>query len=375
MDSLRTTIARIASNLALLRSSEEATRQGAILPVLAALGWQWHNLDEVIPEYSAGKGRVDYCLRDRGESLVFLEVKKAGTELHAHQQQLLRYAFEKGIGLAVLTDGLVWWLYLPTAEGSWEQRRFFSLDIRRVPHERSADVLHGFLARSAVLSGDALARARSEFEGQEKQRRIREALPVAWKQLTEGPDELLSDLLAEAVAGIAGHTPDSELIADFLVRVEPPTIIAGETPPGRRRSRRSSPRRTGVEDSGSQTGRASYTGKTPTAVVLGETAHPVSSWRDVLTTVCEVTAASDRTLVERMLSLRGRKRAYFSRVPDELRKPLPVGGAALFVEGNLSANDIVRLCEAVLSAMPGARLGFSVQVDESAPMRRRPRPQ
>ena len=133
--------------------------------MLAALGWQWHDIDEVVPEYGVGSGRVDYCLRVRGYSAVFLEVKRAETDLQPHQEQLLRYAFEEGVGLAALTDGLVWWLYLPTAEGSWEQRRFFSLDVRRVAYERSAAVLAAFLAREAVLSRDALERARAEFEG------------------------------------------------------------------------------------------------------------------------------------------------------------------------------------------------------------------
>ena len=102
MSDLQSTIGRIASNASLLTGSEEATRQGAILPVLSALGWEWHNIDEVVPEYGAGKGRVDYCLRSRGRSAVFVEVKRAGTELHSHQEQLLRYAFAEGIELAAL---------------------------------------------------------------------------------------------------------------------------------------------------------------------------------------------------------------------------------------------------------------------------------
>ena len=97
MNDLQSTIGRIASNASLLTGSEEATRQGAILPVLSALGWQWHNIDEVVPEFGAGRGRVDYCLRSRGRSAVFVEVKRTGTELHPHQEQLLRYAFEEGI--------------------------------------------------------------------------------------------------------------------------------------------------------------------------------------------------------------------------------------------------------------------------------------
>ena len=376
MSDLQSTIGRIATNASLLTGSEEATRQGAILPVLSALGWQWHNIDEVVPEYGAGKGRVDYCLRSRGRSAVFVEVKRTGTELHPHQEQLLRYAFEEGIELAVLTDGLVWWLYLPTATGSWEQRRFFSLDIRRVSHERSAQVLARFLARSEVVSGEALARARNEFEDQEKERRIREAFPAAWKQLVEGPDDLLAELVSDAVAGIAGHAPDPEQVATFLAGIELADAGAPKTPP---RGLPAKPRRPSrgrsASDAGSNFGLPTYTGRTPKAIQLSGTTHSVSSWRGVLTTVCDAAAAADGRFGERVLLLRGRKRAYFSRVPEELTTPLPVGGTDLFVEGNLSANGIVRLCEAVLSGVTGLGRGFSIQLDESAPLRRRTRRQ
>ena len=47
-------------------------------------------------------------------------MKRTGTALTEHQEQLLGYAFREGVPLAALTDGLIWWLYLPTAAGSWE---------------------------------------------------------------------------------------------------------------------------------------------------------------------------------------------------------------------------------------------------------------
>src|SRR3989338_6239756 len=92
---------------------EEATRQGIILPILARLGWDRDNVREVIPEFSVGTGKVDYCLKAGQKKAVFIEVKRVSETLENHQEQLLEYAFRDGIEIAALTNGLVWWLYLP----------------------------------------------------------------------------------------------------------------------------------------------------------------------------------------------------------------------------------------------------------------------
>ena len=208
MSDLAELVERLASSESLSQSVEEATRQAAVLPALDALGWDWRDLDEVAPEYVVRGGRVDYCLRLHGQPAVLIEVKRTGKDLTEHQEQLLRYAFEEGAPLAALTDGLLWWMYLPTETGSWEQRKFFTVDLRRVPPAQGASSLARFLSRDAVATGRAIEEARSEFASQERDRRVRVALPEAWAQLLRGPDELLAELLADAVAGIAGHRPD-----------------------------------------------------------------------------------------------------------------------------------------------------------------------
>lgn len=109
--------------------SEEATKHSIILPILMALGWNVFEDEEVCPEYSVQNGRVDYSLRSGHFNKVFIEVKKNTENLDNHQEQLLQYSFKEGVKLAILTNGLVWWFYLPLHEGSWEQRKFNSIDI------------------------------------------------------------------------------------------------------------------------------------------------------------------------------------------------------------------------------------------------------
>lgn len=131
--------------------NEEATKQGVVLPLLARLGWNRDDISEVVPEYTVGTGRVDYCLKKRPAPVVFVEVKRLGEPLDVHQQQLLHYAFEQGVTIAALTDGVRWWLYLPTQPGSWEQRRFFTIDLEDQDPEDVAARLEQYLRKSAVF--------------------------------------------------------------------------------------------------------------------------------------------------------------------------------------------------------------------------------
>ena len=55
-----------------LRKSERLTRYALIDPLLRGLGWDTGNPDEVRPEYSAGRGRVDYALMSSGEPVIMM---------------------------------------------------------------------------------------------------------------------------------------------------------------------------------------------------------------------------------------------------------------------------------------------------------------
>ena len=124
-------LSQLARDNNLLNSVEEATKQGAVLPILNQLKWNWFNVHEVVPEFSVGTGRIDYCLRINQRNAVFIEVKRTTEDLERHEKQLLEYSFEHGVDLAILTNGLIWWFYLPLVGGNWHDRKFFTIDIRQ----------------------------------------------------------------------------------------------------------------------------------------------------------------------------------------------------------------------------------------------------
>ena len=209
-------LSQLSKDQNLLHSVEEATKQGAVLPILNKLGWDCFNVQEVIPEFSIGTGRIDYCLRINQTNSVFIEVKRTTEALERHEKQLLDYSFEYGVDIAILTNGLLWWFYLPLAGGEWHQRKFFTIDIRQQNPSAAAKHFEEFLNRASVSDGSAIKIAKSIKKSREKNKSIIKTIPKAWEQLLEEPDELLLELLADKVESICGHRADLEILTDFI---------------------------------------------------------------------------------------------------------------------------------------------------------------
>ncbi len=76
------------------------------------------------------------------------------------------------------------------------------------------------------------------------------------------------------------------------------------------------------------------------------------SFRDILLSFCNELRLAEPTTFDRgALTLRGKKRPYFSLTGDALRSPEALIGGGLFVETNLNANLIVGICRALLEKL------------------------
>jgi len=345
-DPLQELLARLIEDAALLHAHEEATKQSVILPILARLGWDRENVREVVPESRVGNGRVDYCLRVAERSLVFIEAKRTDQDLEKHQEQLLEYAFREGVEIAALTNGVLWWLYLPLLGGSWEQRKFFTIDIVQQGAEAAAEHFRSYLAKAASESGSAVQCAKQLHRSREKERLTSTTLPRAWSMLCEGPDELLVELLAEKVESLCGHRPTPDQVAQFLEGVTAgPSPATPEThqpgPSPRSESRPIPPRPSNLAHGFSFT--------RPTAFTIFGRTRPASTFKEVLVGVCEAVAARHASDFEQvLLQLRGWKRDFFSRDYRGMTSPEKVPGTDIYVETNLGANDTVKRCREVL---------------------------
>jgi len=198
--------------------NEEAVKQGIVLKILNYLDWDVFNTEEIYPEYSIEGGRADYSLRILNENKIFIEAKNSNVDLEnsTYKEQLLNYSFKQGVKLAILTNGLAWWFYLPLNEGSWDKRKFYSIDlIAQEPNEISSKFID-FLSKQNVYSGKAVENAEQIYKSKQKERIINETLPNAWESLITEPDELLIDLVADKTEKICGYKPSVELVKEFL---------------------------------------------------------------------------------------------------------------------------------------------------------------
>ncbi len=86
--------------------NEDATRQGYLLPLFGALGWDIEDINEVSPEERVSKGWVDFAFRIGGIPRFFLETKKASEDLDDPRwvKQAIDYAWHKSVTWALLSD-------------------------------------------------------------------------------------------------------------------------------------------------------------------------------------------------------------------------------------------------------------------------------
>lgn len=309
-------IENLKANRRIVSFNEAETKQAVVLELLYLLGWKRSNTDEVAPEYSVAGKRVDYSLRINNANKVFIEVKKIGEELENHQEQLLNYSFQEGVKLSILTNGATWWFYLPLHEGSWEQRKFYTIDILQQESKDVSSKFVDFLSKDNIDSGMAIQNAEAIYKGQQKLNTLKETLPKAWNKIIEESDDLLIDLINDTTEKLCGFKADTEMIEQFLSRHKDHLIISAIpatriTPPARPQATHpTSPTISGV-----------YSGKSISSFYFIGSQYEVRSWKDLLIKLCGILNDAHRTEFDKTLSIVGRKRPYFTRNSNELRSP------------------------------------------------------
>ena len=342
----------IKNTLARRDLDESATKQGVVLRLLSLAGWDVFNVSEVTPEYTVGTKRVDYALRPESHNAVFVEVKRNGENLEGHQQQLLEYCFQQGVKLAALTNGRTWWLYLPLQTGSWEQRRFLTIDVESQEPEVVEQRFIEYLSEAKVSTGEAFSNAEELVRSQQRTEITGKAIIEAWRQIVETPDEMLVDLVAETAERICGFKPEIERIQEFLsgqARTPASTLTRSEV-------RQTRPVSSGPHPESRTIGTIikgplEIDGKNqkPTGFRFQERDRRVGSWNEVLIQLCGILSEQRPNDFDRVLSIRRSERAsakrphHFSRSSDDLRKAKAIPHSDIFAEVDLTATTIVAL--------------------------------
>lgn len=203
---------------------------GAVLPLLQAMGWTVFDTREVRPRVQVGANSVDFALGEAGgRTHVFIEIHGQRRE-PAQVRDALARARRADVGLLVLTSGLAWRLFVAEADRR-PDRPVFDLELGDGDITECAATMRGYLGRQTVLSGEALRRALGAG-----------ALVPAWQALATRGDSLLVELLADEVRDHVGLRPRDAAVKDFLRElVVPSTDLRPpprQTPAARVRGRR-----------------------------------------------------------------------------------------------------------------------------------------
>ena len=111
--------------------------------------------------------------------------------------------------------------------------------------------------------------------------------------------------------------------------------------------------------------RATFAGRRLAAFWLDNDRVAVTTWPLMVRTLSEqLMADSGAAFTDRVATVRGRTRRYFSEQPDDLTHPRRLGDSNLYVEGNLGPDAAVRVARQTLTAVRGSDDGFRIELAE-----------
>lgn len=172
------------------RLNESGTKASLIEPVLAALGWDVKDIDEVEREYKPRKrdNPVDYALFEHRSPRLFVEAKALGQNLNDRKwaSQMLGYATVAGVQWVVLTNGREYRIYNAHAPVDVDGKLFRTIYVVTSP-DAAADTL-SLLSKASLQSNSIEALWRAHFVD----RQVRLALDAVF---SKGADPAVVRLL------------------------------------------------------------------------------------------------------------------------------------------------------------------------------------
>lgn len=336
--------------------NEAAISHGVVMPIVAALGWDTADPNQVVPEFSLQRGRVDFALFGLGHrASVFIEVKQVGRAVEG-DRQLFEYAFHHGVPLCVLTDGHEWSFYLPSGQGSYEDRRVYRLQLDDREPAECERILTRYLARDRVRDQSAFEDAQRDYRDAAGQREAIANLPRAWGELVSESNELLLETVIDKAEALSGYKPASIEVISFLRSLRPAPGASLTHPIAPTAAKPSAPE----PDSPDQ---PASSDRSVTFKMLGQE-HSCPTASTALVEVLGVLAARDPSRLPALAELvRTPKRAHIARSPADINPGRPdLARAAAIAPGwlvglNISNREkmgIIRTaCQVFELSMPG----------------------
>jgi len=334
---------------------EAAIKQGIVLKILSLLDWDPFDVDEVQPEYELQGSKVDFCLKKERTNKVFILVRKNGTDLPKHQDKVLSLCAQVRVPIAILTNGLSWWFFLPLVKGTAEEKKFLTIEMGTQKAEEASETFENFLTKENVLSGEAEKAAEDIYTAKQKDFFIKENLPKAWAQIMTDPKKWLADILGSVTEELCGYHPDREVIEEFISskftdKVDLESVIQPKP------AAQPQPPRAAVKG-------YDYTGKTIFAFTLKGTRHEVKSWKAMFLRFCELLLPKHKEDLDVLFTLSKPGKEYFSKNPYQLLTCEKIAGTGMYVDVNLTAREVAELSHKMLHLLgyDDSELSFEVK--------------
>ena len=162
---------------------------------------------------------------------------------------------------------------------------------------------------------------------------------------------------------LSGYKPDHPTVAAFLGANSSATDVPFTSAVGKGRPLR--PAKKAKPEISSE----DYTKTSIDSFVFEGRKYEVKYWKDVLIGVTEIMLEKHRDQFSQILSLVGRKRPYFTKDPNELRVAERIDETDIYVEINVSANEIVRLSRKIIALFGYSKDSLSFNVQRSSEIR------
>ncbi|MEJ2730263.1 MAG: hypothetical protein P8185_17465 [Deltaproteobacteria bacterium] len=397
---IETFIEELKSNKKLDKFDEASTKQAVVLRLFSFLGWDIFNVDEVYPDYSINSHSVTYALRDNNTNKIFIEVKRVSEKLDNYQKPLLSLASGEKVDIAILTNGVLWWFYLPGSDGNSQEKWFYSVDLLKQKEDAFVSQLIDLLSKNKVVKGQAL-KAAETLNKNKNQKIASNVIPEAWNKIISQPNMIFVELLRESTEKICGCRVETKLVERFLEKHLDKWLVTsrpttGSAPPpkvieisslekksalnasdvsahklnasdvsrhklnasdvSRHKLNASDVSRHKLNASDVSRPRSKKTFNKPESYIDKEIktytfngkTNPVRYWEDLLTGLCDYFAAIHSKDFEKVLWISGEDKTYFSRYSDQLRIPEKIKGTDIYVETKLGPDEIVKTSRSLL---------------------------
>ena len=321
-DSITQSVSDINNIPALGDLSETAVKQGVVLRLLSAAGWNAFDLTEVEPEFRTGNTRVDFALKASSSSRsreaptprVLIEVKSLDDNLESGrlERQLMGHCAREDVSLAVLTNGNNWLLFFWSEGNGRREHRFCEIDLAKDP-EAASDEINRYLSRDRVSTGQAARSAERALQDRNRDETTQRAILEGWRQVVWGLDEGLVELVATASGQKTGDRPENRFVRRVLMEYRSELLASAEEDA------------TSAAPSGGGGSR-----RRPASFTFESETRNASSWPDLLVGVCSMMRERHPGDFERILEIRGRTLAYFSKNEEEVNLPKQIGDSGIY---------------------------------------------